>query len=910
MNDVAPNSPSWHALPVEEVLIALKTASDGLTSAEATARLGRIGRNILPGSRRRGPLIRFLRQFNNLLILVLVGAAALTALMGHWVDTGVILVVVLANATLGFVQEGRAERALEAIQDMLSPKASVFRDGRRLAVSAEELVPGDIVVLEAGDRVPADLRLLRARNLQIQEAALTGESVAVEKRTDPAGAGAEIGDRVSMAFSGTLVTAGQGVGISVGTGVNTELGKITTLLSEVQTLTTPLLRQIASFARLLTIAVLSVAATVFAFGTLVRGYAMDEMFIVVIGLFVAAIPEGLPAILTITLAIGVQRMAARNVIIRRLPAVETLGAVSIICSDKTGTLTRNEMAVRTVTTADRLYQVSGVGYEPRGTFACDSHEIEPEADPIIQELARAALLCNDAALRQTEGTWTVEGDPMEGALLSLAGKAGLDPANEGPRYPRTDLIPFDAQHRYMATLHHDHQGGAAIYVKGAPERILAMSRYQRTAFGDVLLDVHKWNPRIDLIADQGQRVLALATKVVDSRKSNLAFTDVDSDLVLLGLVGLIDPPREEAIVAVQDCRAAGIRVKMITGDHKGTAAAIGRQLNLENPSEVLTGNDIDALDESGLRDAAMRVDVFARTNPSHKLRLVEALQANGAIVAMTGDGVNDAPALKRADVGVAMGRKGTEAAKEAAQIVLADDNFASIAHAVREGRTVHDNLKKAIAFLLPVNGGESISILAAILLGLTLPITPLQILWINMVSSAGLALTLAFEATERDTMRRPPRAAAEPLLSAFLAWRILFVSALFAAGIFGMFKFATWSGLSIETARTMTVNTLVAMEVFYLFSVRYLRVASITFEGLLGTRAVFIGVTIVVALQFLFTYAPFMETFFDSRPLTLWQGFLAVSVGAAVLLILEIEKLIRRGLGIGPNLHAPSSQGR
>jgi magnesium-transporting ATPase (P-type) len=910
MNDHPSRFRAWHAEAAEKILAELDTTPDGLTSAEAAARLGRFGRNALPAERGQGPLIRFLRQFNNLLILVLVGAASLTALMGHWVDTGVILLVVLANVTFGFVQEGRAERALEAIRHMLSPRASIFRDGHRLAVSAEELVPGDIVVLEAGDRVPADLRLLRARSLQIQEAVLTGESVAAEKGVAPVEDMAEIGDRTSMAFSGTLVTAGHGHGVVVGTGINTELGKVTTMLTQVQSLTTPLLRQMTGFARLLTAAILSVAAGVFAFGTLVRGYAIDEMFIVVVGLSVAAIPEGLPAILTITLAIGVRRMAARNAIIRRLPAVETLGSVSVICSDKTGTLTRNEMAVRTVATADRLYQVSGVGYEPRGDFTQDDREIEPETDPVLLQLARAALLCNDAALRWVEAAWTVEGDPMEGALLSLAGKAGLEPAKERPRYPRTDLIPFDAQHRFMATLHHSHEGGAFILVKGAPERILAMCRRQRTAFGDQPLDADAWNRLIGQIAKQGQRVLAVATKDVDPGKATLNFADVESDLVLLGLVGLIDPPREEAIEAVRDCRAAGIRVKMITGDHKGTAVAIAQQLALENPNDVLTGNDIDALDDSGLREAAMRVDVFARTSPAHKLRLVEALQANGAIVAMTGDGVNDAPALKRADVGVAMGRKGTEAAKEAAQIVLADDNFASIAHAVREGRTVYDNLKKAITFLLPINGGESIGILAAILLGLTLPITPLQILWVNMVSSVGLALTLAFEATERDAMRRPPRAAAEPLLSAFLVWRIVFVSSLFAAGIFGMFWFAILNELSIEIARTMAVNTLVAMEIFYLFSVRYLRAASITFEGVLGTRPVLIGVITVATFQFLFTYAPFMETFFDSRPLALWQGLLIVSVGVVVLLILELEKFFRRRVGIGPETQASAPRTR
>jgi magnesium-transporting ATPase (P-type) len=650
------------------------------------------------------------------------------------------------------------------------------------------------------------------------------------------------------------------------------------------------------FARYLTIAVLLLASAVFAFGAMLRGFAPAEMFMVVVGLAVAAIPEGLPAILTVTLAIGVQRMASRNAIIRRLPAVETLGSVSIICSDKTGTLTRNEMTVRSIATASHVFDVSGVGYEPKGGFSLGGHETLPDHRPLLLQVTRAAVLCNDSALRETREGWTVQGDPMEGALLAVGIKAGLDPAFEFKSFPRTDIIPFDAEHRFMATLHHSHAGEGFIYLKGAPERVLEMCAQQRGVEGDQAIDSNYWQDRIEQMASQGQRVLAVAFKTVDNQHRELRFGDVESDLTLLGLLGLIDPPRQEAIAAVTECQTAGIRVKMITGDHGGTARAIAEQLGLANYHEVLTGVDLDALNDDALIGRAAEVDVFARTSPEHKLRLVRALQAGGKIVAMTGDGVNDAPALKRADVGVAMGGNGTEAAKEAAEMVLADDNFASIAAAVREGRTVYDNLRKAIIFLLPVNGGESFAIITAVLLGYTLPITPLQILWVNMVSSVGLAIALAFEPAEADVMKRPPRPAGMPMLSAFLVWRIVFVSALFVVGIFGIFLWTRAHGSSLEEARTYAVNTLVIMEVFYLFSVRYLRAPSLTFKGIMGTRAVLIAVSVVASLQLVFTYAPFMAALFDTRPVDFTYGAEVIGVGVALFVILEIEKWLRTRL--------------
>ena len=685
---------AWHAIPGDEVLRALATSREGLTESEAVRRLMGHGPNRLPAGKPRSALRRFLAQFDNLLIYVLLASAAVTLALGHVIDAAVILAVVIANAAIGFVQEGRAETALDAIRGLLAPHASVVRGRRRLAVSAEDLVPGDLVMLEPGDPVPADLRLIRSRSLRIEEAALTEESVPVEKSPTSVLVGAPLGDRSSMAFSGTLVAAGQSTGVVVASGPETEIGRIRALVGTVETLTTPLLRQMDIFARRITIVILGLSAVVFGFAVLARGYAAEDAFLAVVGVAVAAIPEGLPAVMTIALAIGVRRMAARHAILRRLPAVETLGSVSIICTDKTGTLTCNEMTVGAVVTAAAVFEVTGAGYDPTGIVRRGEDEIDPAHHPPLTELARVALLCNDANLRRTEDGWMVDGDPMEGALVAFAIKAGIGAEYLRQQAPRTDEIPFDARHRFMATLHHDHVGEAFLCLKGAPEQMLAMCDRQRAQVGDEPLDTDTWRESAIALATRGQRVLALAVKPMPSETRALAFADVEDGVTLLGLLGLLDPPRAEAVAAVRDCQAAGIRVKMITGDHATTAVAIARRLELVNPDAVATGADLDGLDEEALRCTVRDTDVSARTAPEHKLRLVEALQADGAVVAMTGDGVNDAPALKRADVGIAMGQKGTEAAKEAATMVLADDNFASIVAVVPEGRTVYDNLKR------------------------------------------------------------------------------------------------------------------------------------------------------------------------------------------------------------------------
>lgn len=888
-------SSAWHAAHHDLVLQQLGAKLHGLSTGEADRRRARHGPNELPPPRMRAPFLRFLDQFHNVLIYVLIAAGAVTAGLGHAIDSAVIFSVVLINAAIGFVQEGKAESALNSIRLMLSPRALTLRDGHRISIAARDLVPGDIVFLSSGDKVPADLRLVQTKGLRLQEAALTGESLPTDKGTALVPNEAPLAERTCMAYAGTLVGAGVGAGVVVATGTATEIGHISTMLTGIQPLTTPLLRQMAVFGRVLTFAILAIATGTFVFGITLREYGMDEMFLVAVGLSVAAIPEGLPAIMTIALAVGVERMARRHAIIRRLPAVETLGAVSIICSDKTGTLTRNEMAVMGVAAGQNVFEVTGSGYSPEGEIRRAGRPHDAGRDPLLHALARGAFLCGEANLRHADGDWTVDGDPMEGALIAFARKAGIDPEAESAAWTRIDVIPFDAENRFMATLHRDIEGTMLIHVKGAPERILEMCDRQCTETGDAPLDRAYWHRKITATARQGQRVLALAVLATRPDHTELELSNVASGLKLLGLLSLADPPRAESIEAIARCQNAGIQVKMITGDHAGTAVAIARQLGLARPEAVLTGQQIAAMDDSDLRARAGEVDVFARASPEHKLRLVQALQAGGHIVAMTGDGVNDAPALKRANVGVAMGQKGTEAAKDAAEMVLVDDNFASIAQAVEEGRTVYDNLKKAITFILPTNGGEALMIVAAIALGHALPITPVQILWVNMITAVTLALALAFEPAEHDVMARPPRPPAEPILSHFLIWRIAFVSTIMLAGTFGLFLWERNHGAEVAAARTVAVNALVMFEVFYAVSTRYLRASTFTWRGLFGSRQLILAASLVIALQIVFTYAGFMQVLFDTRPLPVEAWVRLVVTASSVYVLVELEKwAIRR----------------
>ncbi|MFO3423717.1 cation-transporting P-type ATPase [Legionella pneumophila serogroup 1] len=899
--EVQPNTspPCWHEQSIEMTLVALNATELGLSEQESQKRLERYGLNRLAEPEKRSAFIRFLLQFHNILIYVLLGAAMVTSLLQHWIDTAVIIAVVVINALIGFIQEGKAEKALDAIRKMLSPTATVLRNGERHRIAGEKLVPGDIIFLEAGDKIPADVRLIKSHGLTVQEAILTGESITVEKHILPVPSNTVLGDRTCMAFSGTLVTNGQGKGIVVATGSATQIGHISGLISKVESLTTPLVIQIGLFAKWLTLLILLIASLLLVYGYFIQNHPFAELFMVVVSLSVAAIPEGLPAVLSITLAIGVQTMARRHTIVRRLPAIETLGSVSVICTDKTGTLTQNEMTVSSVISNNHLFTIDGAGYEPVGNIMLNEHVIQSSEYSVLREIARAALLCNDATLREHEGWWSIDGDPMEGALLCFSGKTGLILKEEKASWIRTDVIPFDAKHRFMATLHHDHFNHAMIFVKGAPERILHMCQTQKTNSGEIeLLNNEYWKQKMEEIASLGQRILAFAIKKTKPEHTVLEFRDIEDGLTFIGMVGLIDPPRPEVITAVAQCHAAGIQVKMITGDHASTALAIGRQIGLKNLDKVLTGIDLDNMDDAILRNVVLETDIFARTSPEHKLRLVMALQSHGMTVAMTGDGVNDAPALKRADAGIAMGRKGSEVAKEASEFVLVDDNFASIVEAVREGRTVYDNLKKVISWTLPTNAGEAMTIILALLLGLSLPVTPIQILWINLITAVTLGIALAFEPTEEGTMQKPPRPRTEPLLSGELVWHIVLVSILFICGIFGIYFYALDRGHSLELARTIALNTLVVLEVFHLFYIRNIYSTSLTWKAVQGTKVVWMAVIVITVAQFTITYFPPLQTIFVTESVPFWDGVLIVLTGAVFFALIEIEKQLRLRIGI------------
>ena len=897
---------TWHALAADEAIGRLGTdPARGLDAGEASRRLAEFGPNRLPEGQKRGPLVRFLAQLNSILVYVLLAAGFVKLMVGLWLDATVILGVVIINALLGFIQEGKAEKALDSIRNMLSAEARTIRGGETRLISAEELVPGDVVLLESGDRIPADLRLVDVKSLRTEEAALTGESVPIDKTTGAVAQKATVGDRQGMAFSGTLVSSGRGKGVVVATGSETELGRINQLMAGVSALDTPLLRQIKSFGYAITAVIAVVSVVVFAYGRWVRGMDFVAIFQAVVSIAVSVIPEGLPALITVTLAIGVQRMAQRNAIIRRLPAVETLGSVSRICSDKTGTLTLMEMMVVSAVTADRAYTITGEGYAPEGKILNGGEPAGGEpagADRALELMGRVSMLCNDTELRQEDGAWKVEGDPTEGALYPFGNKIGLERQAEQAAYPRIDAIPFESEHRFMATLHQDAAGrqdaagGQFLLVKGAPEVILAHCDRQATIGGQPApIDLSHFERASYGLAAQGERVLGLAwLENPGVAAGNLLPADLPKNLILLGLVGLLDPPRKEAVEAVSECHAGGIRVTMITGDHKITAAAIARMLGIGDGKTALTGAEIEEMDTATLQERVHGVDVFARASPEHKLRLVKAIQANRQIVAMTGDGVNDAPSLKKADVGVAMGIKGTEVTKEAAEMVLADDNFASITAAVKEGRTVYNNIEKAMLFMLPTNAAQALVIMAAIFVGFTLPITAPQILWVNMVTSVALGLVISFEPHELDVMHRPPRAVDRPILDGFGIWRVLFVGAALLALTLWAFFWMKSRGAADELARAAAVNALVIGQVFYLLNSRYKLDSSLSLRAHLGNKYLAMGIGAVAILQILFTYTPPFQYLFETEalPLRVWPWLFVGGLG--FFLIVEAEKLVLR----------------
>ncbi|MEU1970027.1 HAD-IC family P-type ATPase [Microbacterium sp. NPDC019599] len=886
-----------YALEVDEVVRELGVRKSGLDSADAAARLALAGRNELPEPKRKPAVVRFLSHFNDTLIYILLAAAVIKAVMGDWLDFWVIMAVAIINAVIGYIQEGRAEKALAGIRGMLSAEAHARRDGGWVTVPAAELVPGDVIRLMPGDKVPADVRLFQAFQLRIDESALTGESVPSSKEVDPVHTDAGVGDRSSMAFSGTIVSAGQGRGIVTSTGTTTEIGKIQTLADEAGALATPLTRQLDDFGRVLTIVILGMAAAMLLIGRFLHQMPFDELISAAIGFAVAAIPEGLPALVTITLALGVQQMARQNAITRKLPAVEALGSVTTVCSDKTGTLTKNEMTVRRIVTPLASYEVTGLGYDPDG-------EIVPEADAKaggdLTAILAVASLCNDAHIVESGPStgsgsapaWSLVGEPTEGALKVVAMKGRLDPG--GSR--RVGVIPFDSANKFMATLDEGADGSRAILVKGAPDRLLERSLTQRGAAGAEPLDLVRWGAAIDDLSAQGLRVLAAARKAVRSGSDELAVDDLQ-DLEFLGLWGIVDPPRPEAIDAIADCHTAGIKVKMITGDHAGTALSIGREMGLVRGEDVrvLTGADLEALSQDQLKEVVRDVDVYARTSPEHKIRIVRALQSHEEVVAMTGDGVNDAPALTRANVGIAMGIKGTEATKEAAEVVLADDNFATIRSAIAEGRRIYDNLRKSVVFLLPTNGAQSLVILVAVVFGLTLPLTSVQVLWVNMVTAVTLSLALAYEPAERGIMKRPPRKSGGPIINLQELAFILIVSFLIGGAAMGVFYGVAAGGVDVNYARTEAVLMLALGQLAYLLNCRFMTRSSLTLDVFRGNRMIWISAGALIVLQLLYTYVPVMNTLFESEPLAATSWILPIGLSIVIFFAVEILKgLFRR----------------
>lgn len=884
------------ARDADEVLAELSADASGLTAAEAAARRAAVGPNRLSEPPRRPAVVRFLAHFNDTLIYILLGAAVVKALMGEWLDFQVILAVAVVNAVIGFLQEGRAEKALAGIRGMLSADADARRDGGWVRVDAADLVPGDVVRLAPGDKVPADLRLLQSFRLRIDESALTGESVPVAKSVEPAPEDAGVGDRTSMAFSGTIVSAGQGRGVVTATGPATEIGRIQALSDDARDLQTPLTRQLDAFGRVLALVILGMAAVMLLIGRFLHGMPYDELISAAIGFSVAAIPEGLPALITITLAIGVQQMARRNAITRRLPAVEALGSVTTVCSDKTGTLTKNEMTVRRIVTAVAEYEVTGLGYAPEGEIIpVGMGPAAPGGD--LAAILAVATLCNDAHIvPHDDRGWTLVGEPTEGALKAVAMKGGVTGA--GSR--RIAVLPFDSSIKLMATLNEAARPGGgpsrAILVKGAPDRLLDRALTQRGPDGAEPLDRARWEAVISDLSAQGLRVLAAARRPVRADTETFGLDDVN-DLEFLGVWGIVDPPRPEAVEAIADCRTAGIRVKMITGDHPGTALAIAREMGLADAdADVLTGPELEALSQEQLTRAVEDVDVFARTSPEHKIRIVRALQSHGEVVAMTGDGVNDAPALTRADVGIAMGIKGTEATKEAAEFVLADDDFATIRSAIAEGRRIYDNVRKSIVFLLPTNGAQSLVILVAVLFGLALPLSSVQVLWVNMVTSVTLSLALAYDPAERGIMARPPRRSGGPIIDRRELGFILAVAVLIGAATMGVFYGAVAAGVDADVARTESVMMLAFGQLAFLFNCRFLSSSSLTPAVLRGNRVMWWSALALIGLQLVYTYAPFMHTLFGSRPLTATEWLPPLALSVVVFLAVEgLKALLRAG---------------
>lgn len=876
---------------IAQILEQKQTQPEGLNQAEAAERLQKLGPNALPQKKGKPAWLRFLAHFNDVLIYILLAAAVMTAVMGHWVDTAVILGVTVINALIGYIQESNAEKSLQSIRNMLSSDAQVIRDGKHATIPTTDLVPGDIVVLRAGDRIPADMRLIEAHNLRVEEAILTGESTVVDKHTDALTGDLPLGDRTNMLFSGTTVSAGGGVGVVVATGQATELGRINQMMADVETNRTPLLVQMDKLGKAIFVIILAMMVVLFVFSVLLRDMPMGELLLSLISLAVAAVPEGLPAIISIILSLGVQAMARKRAIIRKLPTVETLGAMTVVCSDKTGTLTMNEMTVKAVITADSCYRVDGDSYEPVGNLYLEGSNEPVKVQPytVLEKYLRTIDLCNDSQLVRNElGHWGITGGPTEGALKVLATKASLEPVT-------TQLvakIPFDSQYKYMAT-HYKLDAEEWVMVTGAPDVLFALCEQQQTARGLATFDRTYWESEMERFARQGLRMVAAAIKPADIGATTLDHSDLQQGLIFLGIAGMMDPPRSEAVDAIHTCQTAGIRVKMITGDHPQTAMSIGQMLGIHNSTEAMTGYQLEHMDDDELAKAAVEYDIFARTSPEHKLRLVKALQKNGEVVGMTGDGVNDAPALRQADVGIAMGIKGTEVTKEAADMVLTDDNFATIASSVKEGRRVYDNLKKTILFIMPTNLAQGLLVVIALLAGNMIPLTPVLILWMNMATSATLSFGLAFEAAERNVMNRPPRKTGQHVMDAFAVWRVAFVGSMIAISAFILEAWLAPRGHSAEFVRTVLLQMLVTAQWLYMINCRNTDGFSIN-RGLLKNKGIWMVTGVLLLLQLAIIYLPVMQMMFGTEALPARYWFVTLAMGAVMFFIVEIEKRLTR----------------
>ena len=890
---------AWHALAETEVVKILDVElAKGLSSDEIRQRSIHYGPNRLTAARRIPAWKQFLQQLHQPLVYILLVASGVTLALGEYVDSTVIFLVVLINSIVGFIQERNAERAIEALAQVISTETTVRREGRKTRISAEGLVPGDVVLLQAGDKIPADLRFISLKGLQVDESALTGESVPVQKITGTLALNSLLAERTNLGFAGTLVTHGQAEGVVWAIGNQTETGRIARLISAADSLSTPLTRKIHHFSKLLLKVILALASFTFVIG-LIRGESLVDMFMAAVALAVSTIPEGLPAAVTITLAIGVNRMAQRRAIIRKLPAVETLGSTTVVCSDKTGTLTENQMTVQEIFTGGQTYAISGTGYQPEGQILFGDAPVNISTHPALHECLLAGVLCNDSELVFEDDRWKAQGDPTEVALIVVAAKVGLREAELKERLTRVDSIPFESEYQYMATLHHHHElKQRVIYKKGSLEKLLERSQDMLLANGETVpLDADAIRATADEMAASGRRVLCFARRSTDLSHTTLEHHHVAEKLTFVGLQGMIDPPRINAKISVATCQAAGVQVKMITGDHVVTAKAIAQELGLRAATDqeliAVTGRELEQISDKDLPAIAERTSVFARVVPEQKLKLVRALQQQGHVVAMTGDGVNDAPALKQADIGVAMGISGTEVAKGAADMLLTDDNFSSIEAAIEEGRGVFDNLTKFIVWTLPTNMGEGLIILTAILLGTALPVLPLHVLWINMSTAILLGLMLVFEPKETDLMQRPPRDPKIPILTLPIILRIALVSFIMLAGAFVLFLLERRVyGSELAVAQTVVLNVIVAVEAAYLLNCRSLSVSMFRL-GVFKNPWIFIGIGGMIIAQAFITYLPLANRILHTAPISqgAWGRILLVATGT--YLAVEIEKRFR-----------------